>query len=291
MLKELVVKKRFNNNRGFTLVELLVVIGIIVILIAILLPAVIGAKRQAVQVQCQSNLRQIGQAMTMYTNQYGYFPGAEIVTSPGNEAYCWPVLLRKFLNGNQKVFYCPAQDSRCQWTADMPGLMSLAGDVHTRWGYDLGERVLVAGNPTTLNGPPPNGTLFSYGFNQAGASGGPGYVGRGAGGPFCDRVGNVVPNSMRYLRATSVRSPSEFIVVADTVVDGWEDCLIRFVNSVPFSSTIGSIHRGGANVLFCDGHVQWYLQKDVVCQWPVVAEEAAKQHMWNADNQPSRPWP
>jgi len=60
---------------GFTLVELLVVIGIIAILIAILLPALNKARNQAKIVQCLSNLRQVGLAFTMYTNaNAGWYP-------------------------------------------------------------------------------------------------------------------------------------------------------------------------------------------------------------------------
>src|SRR4051812_4685947 len=114
-----VMKRQSTSKRGFTLVELLVVIAIIVILIALLLPVVIEVKRRAQELACASNLRQIGQAMTMYTNENrGYFPGCWVTVTPSGalpqSADCTMVRLRKFLKGNQKVFYCAAQDPRCQ---------------------------------------------------------------------------------------------------------------------------------------------------------------------------------
>ena len=69
---------------AFTLVELLTVIGIIAVLIALLLPAMMGVRAQARAIKCESNIRQIVFAITMYASaSNGKYPPNQLSLAPG----------------------------------------------------------------------------------------------------------------------------------------------------------------------------------------------------------------
>ncbi len=88
---------RRNAHRAFTVLELIVVTAIIGGLIALLLPALMAAREAARNVQCLSNLRQIGMAMQLHHNATNCLPGAWISERDKSYGYGWAVALMPYL--------------------------------------------------------------------------------------------------------------------------------------------------------------------------------------------------
>ncbi len=106
-----------NKSRGFTLIELLVVIAIIALLMAILMPALNRAKKQARSAGCKMNLHSWGQVWAMYCQDNdGYFcmEDAAIGWPRGN----WIIALRSLYRTRAGILICPMAKKRLSEGAD-----------------------------------------------------------------------------------------------------------------------------------------------------------------------------
>lgn len=99
--------ERNRRQSAFSLVELLVVIGIIAVLIALLLPSLQKARAQAKWVQCQSNLRQVGAMLLIYGNNWkgAIYPPSLGAGHPREMR--WPVQVFKPPVWNPPILKCP----------------------------------------------------------------------------------------------------------------------------------------------------------------------------------------
>lgn len=109
--------KRFVTGKGFTLIELLVVIAIIAILAAILFPVFAKAREKAKQATCVSNVKQIMNGVSMYTQDYDeVFPSCANAWTANEPWVFWPSQLQPYIK-NWNVYSCPGNKQQWRGTA------------------------------------------------------------------------------------------------------------------------------------------------------------------------------
>jgi prepilin-type N-terminal cleavage/methylation domain-containing protein/prepilin-type processing-associated H-X9-DG protein len=203
---------------AFTLVELLVVIAIIAILAAFLLPAISQSKRRAQQIQCVSNLRQLGIGIQNFVADNHAYPSIISGTNSDNPGTWMDQLERggfdiskpKRLFMTEGMWRCPS----ARWKSLPPGV------IPSSYGY--------------------NG--FGVGGNNTNAL--------GLHGHFISKTELFAP-----VVESEVVSPSEMMAIGDSIIGG-VFFLRQDLNYLDRNGRASARHQGKLNVTFCDGHVE-----------------------------------
>lgn len=240
-------KTAIHRSGGFTLVELLVVIGIIALLISLLLPALGRAREQANTTKCLSNLRSIGQALLMYTNDYkGVMPVGYIGWGVGGYQYGdhWANILVRgsyatapnFDQPGESIFRCP--NGREVWDLGGWGKSSRRDPRHfTYWNQSTISFDVVAGQEVLVDGV---GVRNWYQLN----------CGNYASAPTAYWSGGNFPVK-RYNR---VRRTSDMVWVADG--NHFNPFQNNRLGAGRHGKPFNNDTEGYCNVLFFDGHVE-----------------------------------
>lgn len=164
------VASRTRSRRAFTLVEILIVMGIVGVLSAILLSAFRTVKNRAHQTTCASNLQQIGKALQLYAEDHrSFYPPADFYISSNGTQCVWPERIYPYVRSTA-LFKCPSHpNGEFRTGCPAPDMISASPEIiHYHGSYALNGM----GRPTAMNQVRlrnPSGSVLVMGTNHSGS--------------------------------------------------------------------------------------------------------------------------